>query len=77
MFLAISNCGLTIEEAFLGVTYHSAKSLGLESTNGLIEENYTADLIFWNIDSLEEIPYWISSRDKINMIMKSGKIIQI
>ena len=73
MFLAIQNCGLSIEEAFLGVTYNAAKSLKKEHEIGLIKENYKADMIFWNIDAIDEIPYWFdSSHTKIYKIIKSG-----
>jgi len=77
MFLAVQNCGITIEEAFLGVTYNAAKSLNKESEIGLIEENYKADMIFWNVNSINEIPYWFdSSNTKINKVIKSGKVVR-
>ncbi len=77
MFLAVQNCGITIEEAFLGVTYNAAKSLNKESEIGLIEENYKADMIFWNISSINEIPYWFdSSNTKINKVIKNGKVVR-
>ena len=77
MFLAIQNCGLTIEEAFLGVTYNAAKSLNKESQIGLIKENYQADMIFWNIDSIDEIPYWFDSNNtKIYKVIKNGKVVR-
>ena len=73
MFLAIQNCGLSIDEAFLGVTYNAAKSLKKEHEIGLIKENYKADMIFWNIDTIDEIPYWLdSSNTKIYKIIKNG-----
>ena len=73
MFLAIQNCGLSLEEAFLGVTYNAAKSLSKEKEIGLIKENYKADMIFWDIDSIDEIPYWFDSFDtKIFKLIKNG-----
>ena len=75
MFLAIQNCGLTIDESFLGVTYNAAKSLNKEKEIGLIKENYNADMIFWDIDSIHEIPYWFdSSVTKINKIIRNQSI---
>ena len=74
MFLAIQNCGLSINEAFLGVTYNAAKSLKKEYEIGLIKENYKADIILWNIDSVDEIPYWFGSNRIIN-IMKNGEFL--
>jgi imidazolonepropionase len=76
MFLAMKNCGMTLDEVFLGVTYNAAKSLLKENELGLIKENYIADIIFWDVDSLSEIPYWFDSGySKINRVIKRGKEI--
>ena len=76
MFLSMQHCGLTLEESFLGVTYNAAKSLKKDNKIGLIKECYNADMIFWDIKELDEIPYWLdSSNTKIRKIMKSGKIL--
>lgn len=73
MFLAMHKCGLSLEESFLGVTYNAAKSLQKEESIGLIRPNYIADFIFWNINELEEIPYWFdSSITKIVKVVKNG-----
>ncbi|MBI65067.1 MAG: imidazolonepropionase [Candidatus Marinimicrobia bacterium] len=73
MFLAINHCGLSLEESFLGVTYNAACSIKKEKELGAIYNGYNADLIFWNIKDLAEIPYWFdSSRFKIKKIIKNG-----
>ena len=78
MLLSMQHCGLTLEEAFLGVTYNAAKSLMKHKEIGLINENYNADIVLWNVDDLSEIPYWFdSSINKIEKIIKSGKIINL
>ena len=75
MFLAMHKCGLTLEESFLGVTYNAAKSLQKEDSLGLIRKRYKADFIFWDINNLEEIPYWFdSSNTKILKVVKNGKL---
>ena len=69
---------MTLEEAFLGVTYHAALGLGIEEKAGLIKKGFDADLIIWNLNSLEDIPYWIdesSKSNKISSIFKKGKAI--
>ena len=71
MSLAVLYCGLSIEEAFKAVTWNSAKALNREKTNGLISNGYQADFIFWDIDSIDEIPYWFGT-DRIKKIFKSG-----
>ena len=76
MFLAMQHCSLSLEEAFLGVTYNAAKSLAKETSIGLIKEGYNADMIFWNIRELDEIPYWHdSTHTKIYKILKNGKTV--
>ena len=77
MLLAVQNCGLTLDEAFLGVTYNAAKSLLKSNEIGLIKKNYNADIILWNAESLNEILYWYDSGDtKISKVIKNGKIIK-
>ena len=76
MFLAIQNCGLTLEESFLGVTYNAAKALDKKDSLGLIKNGYKADMIFWDIQELDEIPYWFDSfSTKIRKVMKDGRIL--
>ncbi len=76
MYLAMQNCGLTLEESFLGVTYNAAKALKKEGSLGLVKNGYKADMIFWDIQQLDEIPYWFdSSFTKIRKVMKDGKLL--
>ena len=42
---------------------------------GMIKNGYQADLLFWNINSIEEIPYWLGSDRMIN-IMKKGDFLE-
>lgn len=49
--------GLTIEEAWLGVTRNSAQALGMLNQIGTIELQKKADLVIWSTDSLVEIIY--------------------
>ncbi len=75
MLLAMQHCGLTLDEAFLSVTYNAAKSLKRNEDIGLIQEGYNADILLWNINDLREIPYWHDSANiKIDTIIKKGLI---
>lgn len=40
MQLCMANGGLTLNEAFLGVTYNAAKSLGLEGKAGTLQVTF-------------------------------------
>ena len=76
MFLAIQNCGLTLEESFLAVTYNAAKALNKKDSLGILKNGYKADMIFWDIQELDEIPYWFDSYStKIRKVMKDGRIL--
>ena len=74
MSLAVLYCGLTIEEAFKGVTWNASKAIAKDNKLGLIKEGYQADLLFWNIKNINEIPYWMNS-DRIVRIIKSGEVL--
>ena len=76
MFLAMSYCNMTFEQTFKAVTYNAAKAVNRRLEIGLIKENYNADLLFWDIDSMYEIPYWFNS-EKIVKIIKNGKLISL
>ena len=76
MHLAMQRCGLSLDEAFLGVTYNAARAIGMNKKVGLIKKDYNADLILWGLEDLSEIPYWFdSSSTKIVKIFKNGKAI--
>ena len=76
MVMALSTlyCGLTIDEAFVGSTFN-AKSIELEKSIGLIKEGYSADLLFWEFDSIDEILYWMGT-DRLLTVMKNGELIE-
>ncbi len=64
-----------MEEAFVSATYNGAKSINRENQIGAIQIGYKADLLFWDIESINEIPYWLGS-DRILSVMKNGELIQ-
>ena len=74
IFLAMQNCGMSLSESFLAVTYNAAKSLNISHMSGLIQEGYNADILMWDLDDLKEIPYWHDSANtKIFKVIKNGK----
>ena len=76
MLLSMQKCGLTLDEAFLGVTYNAAKSIMKSNEIGLVNENYNADIVLWNLDDLCEIPYWHDSSNlKISKVFKNGLLV--
>ena len=73
--LANLYCGLSIEEAFKGATWNGAKAINREKKLGAILEGFQADMLFWELGSIEEIPYWMGS-DRILNVMKAGKLLE-
>ena len=76
MFLAISYCNMTFEEAFKAITYNAARAVNRDLEIGLIKEDYNADLLFWDIENIYEIPYWFNS-ERLFKIIKNGKLIDL
>ena len=73
--LANLYCGLSIEEAFKAATYNGARAINREKQLGVIADGYQADLLFWELSSIEEIPYWMGS-DRILNVMKIGELLE-
>ena len=71
--LACMHMGMTVEEAYQSATYNGAKALGIEKDVGSIEVGKKADLIIWKLDSLLDIPYYVSNHPIVKVI-KNGKI---
>lgn len=76
MFLAMSYCNMTFEEAFKAITYNAARAVNRGSEIGLVKENYNADLLFWDIENIYEIPYWFNS-ERLFKIIKNGQLIDL
>ena len=72
--LACLFLGLTVEEAFTAATYNAAKTLGLHNEIGSVELGKKADLIIWDLDSLIDIPYYISNHP-IQKVLKNGEVV--
>ena len=59
MHLACTLFGLSPEEAFLGVTRHAAKALGLAHEIGQLRAGLACDLAIWDVEGIEPIIYWL------------------
>jgi len=72
--LANLYCGLSTDEAFKGATWNGAKAINRGGKMGAILEGFQADMLFWELGTIEEIPYWMGS-DRILNVMKKGKLL--
>jgi imidazolonepropionase len=55
MWLATTHYGMTVDEAWLGVTRHAAKALGVAA--GTLTVGSRADLVTWHCDDPAQVPY--------------------
>jgi imidazolonepropionase len=62
MSIACLEMGLTPAEALVAVTINAAHSIGLGAEVGSIEPGKQADLIVWDVPSVDQIPYWLGGR---------------
>lgn len=71
MSIACLELGLTPAEALSAVTINAAHSLGLGAHIGSIEPGKQADLVVWDVPTLEQIPYWLGLAP-IRAVVKRG-----
>ena len=78
MFLSMLYCGLNLKESFKAATYNGAKAIDRDMKKGLLDKGYDADILFWDIKSLDEVPYWFGgSKPRLSKVMKNGKVLTI
>ncbi|HLL22413.1 MAG TPA: amidohydrolase family protein, partial [Kofleriaceae bacterium] len=56
LWLATTHYGMTVDEAWLGVTRHAAKALGLAGV-GTLAVGAPADFVVWHCDDPATVPY--------------------
>jgi imidazolonepropionase len=74
MSIACVEMGLTPVEALVAVTINAAHSLGLGETIGSIEPGKAADLVVWDVPSVEQLPYWLGARPA-RTVVKGGRVV--
>ncbi len=74
MSIACLEMGLTPAEALVAVTINAAHSLGLGAEIGSIEPGKQADLVVWDVPSVDQIPYWLGGR-LARVVIKRGRAV--
>ena len=69
--------GLSIEEALKAATWSGACAVNEEERIGSIEVGKKADLIIWDLDTIEQIPYNITSTPIRNVIKDGDPLISL
>jgi len=73
MNMACVYFGLTVNEAFRGVTINAAQALGIDNYVGSLEVGKQADIVLWRTKNLSNIIY-NSTQNLCYKIIKNGKI---
>jgi imidazolonepropionase len=74
MSVACLEMGLTPAEALVAVTANAAHSLGVGDRLGSIEPGRQADLVVWDVPSVDQLPYWLGSRPA-RVVVKRGRVV--
>ncbi|MBA3778417.1 MAG: imidazolonepropionase [Chloroflexi bacterium] len=74
MSMAWLKLGLSASEALVAATINAAYSLGLGATHGSLEPGKQADLVIWDVPSLEQLPYWLGA-DLARVVVKRGRVV--
>jgi len=70
LWLAATHFGMTVEEAWLGVTRHGARALRVDA--GVIAPRRQADLVIWDCEQPEEVPYRYGTNLVSRVITRGG-----
>lgn len=74
MWLATTHYGMTVEEAWLGVTTHAARALARQDL-GLLAPGACADLVIWDAEIPADIPYHFGV-NLASIVIKHGRIVR-
>jgi imidazolonepropionase len=75
MWLATTHYGMTVEEAWLGVTRIAARALGRDDL-GVIAPGAVADLVVWDTDHPADLPYRFTSPLAQDVIIAGKKPVE-
>jgi imidazolonepropionase len=74
MSIACTEMGLSPSEALAAVTINAAHSLGLGDRLGSIEPGKQADLVVWDVSTLDQLPYWLGA-SLVRTVVKRGRVV--
>ena len=75
MSMATRLFGLTATEALAAVTCHAARALGMQSQRGQLSVGRAADFVVWNVESIEELGYWIGFNPR-RTVVRAARVVQ-
>lgn len=72
--LACLRLEMTPAEALVATTINAARALGMEETHGSLEAGKHADLVLWDVERCDLIPYWLGA-DLVACVVKQGRVV--
>ena len=66
---------LTPAEVLLGITRNAARVCGEGASRGTLQPGAIADFALWDVQALDEIPYWIG-RNACSGVVRSGVVVK-
>lgn len=75
MSLACLQLKLSPAEALAAMTINAAAALGMDESQGSIEEGRHADLVVWDVPSHRLLPYWLGAGNLVRFVIKRGRVI--
>ena len=73
MTLATCAHGLTPHEALAGATVHAARALGLAGEIGVLAAGTRADVVLWDVDSVEQLCGWLDA-EPVSAVVHRGSV---
>ena len=74
MTLACLHLRLTPAEALIAATLHAAQALAMGNQIGSLEVGKQADVVIWNAEAVEEIPYHFAI-NLVHRVIKKGRLV--
>lgn len=74
--LACLRLGLSPAEALAAATINAAAALGIEESQGSLEIGKHADIVLWEPESHELLPYWLGA-DLVRTVIKRGRQVYV
>jgi imidazolonepropionase len=75
MTLACLHLRLTPAEALVAATLHAAQALAMGNRIGSLEVGKQADVVIWNAETVEEIPYHFAV-NLVHRVIKKGRMVR-
>jgi imidazolonepropionase len=75
--LACLHYGFSAAEALTAVTVNAAAAMEMSEHCGRLEPGMDADLVIWDAEKLEQLPYWFGSNRALLVVRSTGDEVEI